>query len=84
MVSSDRRSDFEGKVESFAEKDTFFFMRRMNGEVEETDGGPFCGSGGGVSASVHESGPEDVEVVEFCENIESTDERMLDDIEELK
>jgi flavodoxin len=56
----------------------------MGGEVEETDGVPFCGSGGGVSASVGESGPEDVEVVEFCENTESTDDRILDDIEELE
>jgi hypothetical protein len=51
--------------------------------VVETEGGPFGGSGGGVSVSVGESGPKEVEVFELCEKTESTEERMLDDIEEL-
>jgi hypothetical protein len=84
IVSSDKSSDFVGMVEVFAEKETFFFMRRMVGDVVETEGGPFGGSGGGVSGLVGESRPEDVEVVESCENTESTDERMLDEIEELE
>jgi hypothetical protein len=51
-------------VESFEEKETFFFMRRMEGEVDETEGGAFRGSGGEVSASVGECGREDVELVD--------------------
>lgn len=73
-----------GIVEVFTEKETFFFMRRVVGEVVETEKGPFGGSGGGFSALVGESRPEDVEVLEFCEKTESTDERLLDEIEELE
>ena len=84
IVSSDKNSDFVGMVEVFTEKETFFFMRRMVGEVVETEGGPFGESGGGFSALVGDSRLEDVEVLEFCEKTESTDERLLDEIEELQ
>lgn len=57
-------------------------MRRMEGEVVETEGGPLKGSGGGISSFVGESGLE--EVFEACENIESTEERMLEDTEEVE
>jgi hypothetical protein len=36
MVSFNENSDSDGTVKSFAEKETFFFMRRMEGEVDET------------------------------------------------
>ncbi len=73
-----------GKVEVCTEKETFFFMRRMVGEVVETEGGPLGGSGAGLSAFVGESRPEDVDELEFCEKTESTEERLLDEIEELE
>lgn len=77
-----RRSDSEGKVESFGEKVTFFFRRRIGEEVVGTESSPFGGGGGGWSASVGESAPEnEVEVVEVWENTESTEERMLEEIE---
>jgi hypothetical protein len=79
IVSSVRSSDADGKVESFGEKETFFFVRRIE-EGERS----FWGSGGGISPSVGESGPEEVEVAETWENTESTDERILDEIEELE
>jgi hypothetical protein len=84
IVSSECSSDFEGKVEIFPEKETFFFMRRMEGEVVETEGGPLKGSGGGISSFVGESGPEAEEVFEVCEKIESTEERMLEDTEKVE
>lgn len=83
-VVSERSSDSEGRVVSFVEKETFFFIRRMEGEVVETEGGPFGGSGSGWSASVGESRPEEeVEGLEVWENTESTEERMLDEMEGL-
>lgn len=36
IVSSNENSDSDGTVKRFAEKETFFFMRRMEGEVDET------------------------------------------------
>jgi len=64
-VFSERSSDSKGRVETFAEKETFFFMRGMEEEVVETEGCPIWGSGGIWSMSVGESAPE--EVVEVAE-----------------
>lgn len=81
IVSSESSSASDGRVE---EKETFFFIRRTVGEFLETEGGPFGGSCGGVSSFVGELRPEDLEAFEVCENTESTEDRMLDEIEELE